>query len=88
MPEAEDSTGEGGVLPRLDAPWNDEQVASLNGYQRAGYVHPFTYGEGEEKVDLVATRDGWIARDGGPVVQTWAHAFMADWSWRMPEFER
>ena len=74
-------------MNKTDAPWTDDQVDSLNAYQNAGYVHPFTYGEGEEKVDLIATRDGWIAKKGGHVVQTWAHEFMANWSWRMPEME-
>jgi hypothetical protein len=42
-------------------------------------VHPFTSAAG---VVLVATPAGWVDREGGPVVQTWAHAFMADESWR------
>jgi len=29
-------------MDRSEAPWTDEQVASLNAYQKAGYVHPFT----------------------------------------------
>ena len=74
-------------MNQTSAPWNDNQVASLNAYQAAGYVHPFTHGDGEQQVDLIATRDGWVAKEGGPVVQTWAHEFMADWSWRMPAFE-
>lgn len=65
------------------APWTDEEVESLNGYQKSGVMHPFT---GEERPGgrpvLVATRGGWIEEPGGPVVQTWAHKFMADGSWR------
>jgi hypothetical protein len=67
------------TLPRAHAPWTAAQVASLNGYQQAGHVHPFTSAAG---VVLVATPAGWVDREGGPVVQTWAHAFMADESWR------
>jgi len=67
---------------RSEAPWTEDQVASLNGWQACGLVHPFTYGDGEDQVDLVATKDGWVAAPSGPVVQSWAHAFMADWSWR------
>jgi len=66
----------------VHAPWSDEQVESLNGYQKAGYVHPFTYGDGDAQVDLIATKDGWVAVEGGPVVQTWAHDFMTDGSWK------
>ena len=66
----------------LKAPWTADQVASLNAYQRAGVMHPFT-NEGE---DLVATKDGWVMpNDPVEVVQDWAHLFMADWSWRPPE---
>jgi hypothetical protein len=66
----------------INAPWTDDQVRSLNDYQEASYFHPFTYGEGEEKVDLIATREGWIAKRGGPVVQTWAHEFTCNWQWQ------
>ena len=69
-------------MPRTEAPFTDDQVESLNAYQKAGVMHPFTHGDGPDKVDLIATRDGWIAAPGGPGVQTWAHAFMADWSWK------
>lgn len=70
------------MIKRVEAPWTDDQVASLNAYQKAGPFHPFTYGEGNEQVDLIATAAGWVAHHGGPVVQKWAHEFMADWSWR------
>ena len=81
MPRIDDSR-------RIDTPWTDNQVASLDAYQKAGYVHPFTYGDGEEKIDLTATRDGWVTKKGGPVVQTWAHEFMTNWQWRIPEFDK
>lgn len=72
---------------QIPAPWTEDQVASLNAYQTAGYVHPFTYGDGQDKVDLIATSAGWVAKSGGKVVQTWAHEFMTNWAWRVPEFE-
>jgi len=69
------------------APWTDDQVLSLNGYQECCRYHPFTYGEGEDKVALIATNDGWVAYNEGPVVQVWAHRWMADWSWDLkPSF--
>lgn len=81
----------------IRAPWTADQVASLNAYQACGYRHPFTYdvyqhtvmGQGfgaVEKVDLIATPAGWVAKEGGPVVQDWAHEFMTDWSWRRPKY--
>lgn len=146
-----------------NAPWTQEQVASLNGFQHCGMMHPFTgerkyremtmeklfslkpgdqyrvywckddnpeylrfdyaiqtvveindeylwaddhnewrregiisldsngldtsrgiasFFEVDDETILIATTDGWVEREGGPVVQTWAHQFMADGSWR------
>src|SRR5208337_5185620 len=64
---------------RVNAPWSDDQVASLNGYQECDFVHPFT---GEQGASLRATAAGWVEHEGGPVVQKWAHGFMADWTWK------
>ncbi len=74
-------------VDRVGAPWTDDQVASLNGWQQCGYVHPFTgsHGPDGERCILIATTAGWIERVGGPVVQTWAHPFMADGSWKRAE---
>lgn len=67
-----------------EAPWTADQVSSLNGYQASRVMHPFTgaRGPGGEETILIATPDGWVEREGGPIVQTWAHGFMADWSWK------
>lgn len=63
----------------IEAPWTDEQVTALNHYQQDGHGHPFTgkrYPDGTERI-LIATNLGWIAEEGGPVIQTWAWEFMA-----------
>jgi hypothetical protein len=73
----------------VEAPWNDDQVMSLNAYQACEWHHPFTCGERESDGThhvLVATREGWycprcMARNR-LYVQTWCHDFMADWSWK------
>jgi len=72
----------------LEAPWNDEQVMSLNTYQTGGRGHLFTCGEREADGQahvLQATREGWYCptcrSKGKAYVQTWCHDFMADWSW-------
>ncbi len=69
---------------QMEAPWTDDQVASLNGYQASGVMHPFTgtRGPNGEETVLIATTDGWLEREGGPVVQTWAHPFMTNWDWK------
>lgn len=64
----------------VTAPWNPEQVASLNGYQHAANVHPFTCPEPfhatpgtvhpvalHGKVTLVATESGWVCPGRTPV---------------------
>lgn len=59
------------------APWTPEEVSNLNAWQAASEVHPFTGVSGDA---LVATPEGWVLREGGPVVQDWAHSFMCDGS--------
>jgi hypothetical protein len=65
------------------APFTPEQVASLNGYQASGAVHPFTCGNDDcpaEQAVLVAREDGWRC-PACTYTQDWAHAQMADGSW-------
>lgn len=61
------------------APWTQEEVESLNGYQACGFFHEFTGDNGEI---LIATSSGWVTQEGGPVVQEWAYTFMTDGSWK------
>ena len=62
------------------APWSEEQVKSLNGFQQDPHHHPFTGSTG--KMVLIATSVGWVEHEGGPVVDNWAHDYMTDGSWR------
>lgn len=73
----------------IEAPFTDEQVESLNGYQMSGAFHPFTctwcrdhrdVGSNDDCL-LVATRSGWIC----PTCthhQTWAWVWMGDNEWK------
>lgn len=64
--------------PYTVAPWHDEEVAALNRWQTAGYVHAFTCAnDHDEPRDLLATPSGWTCQhpDCG-YTQTWAHKFM------------
>jgi hypothetical protein len=70
----------------VEAPWTDDQVKSLNEYQKSGVIHPFT-GNNELAPDdsdniLVATTDGWISEVDPEYHQNWAWSWMADWSWK------
>lgn len=69
-------------MSQLEAPWTDEQVKNLNIYQKSGRMHPYTdYLDDGTKIDLIATKDGWVKTEGGPVCQTWAHDWSADRDW-------
>lgn len=62
------------------APWTDDQVRSLNLYQRLGTMHPYTCPSHEWCLELVARRDGLVC----PVPectyeQDWAHEFAVNW---------
>jgi hypothetical protein len=72
----------------ISIPWTEEQVEALNGYQRAGVMHPFTC---EYRSDhmfanagiLVATPTGWeCPYQHCTYMQFWAHGFMFDPHWR------
>jgi ribosomal protein S27AE len=71
----------------IEAPFTEDQVKSLNGYQKSGYCHPFTCGNDKcpkprfEHSILVAKSDGWHCPRCA-YTQTWAHKFMADGSWK------
>lgn len=58
--------------------WTQDQVDSLNAFQRAGVMHPFTCGIC--RGDLVARQEGWYCPND-TYTQDWAHGFMMDWSW-------
>jgi len=76
-------------MEKTSAPWDDEQIRSLNTYQQSGVWHPFTCGTGHHEdgeVLLVASPSGWMCeRDDCDYEQYWAWAWMADWSWRKIE---
>ncbi len=62
--------------------FTDDEVKSLNEFQAAGIMHPFTCGTDKCRADLVATNEGWICPNGCGYTQNWAHAFMSNWSWK------
>lgn len=80
------------MTDQIRTPWTPEQVAALNEFQRAGWMHPFTCGNPHvgPPPTLAARPDGWrCTKIGCSYQQDWAHAFMADPSrWPKPFGER
>lgn len=72
------------------APFSEDQVNSLNGFQQSGVMHEFTCANRHTPIHgirtpnphdvLIATTEGWRC-EVCDYTQDWAHNFMADWSW-------
>ena len=65
---------------KIEAPFTDNEVASLNAYQKSRLDHPFTCVCGDH-INLIATTDGWVCEKCA-YTQDWAHDFMANWEWK------
>lgn len=64
----------------IEAPWTENQVATLNAFQRSGVAHPFTC-ERDHTLHqtLIAESDGWHCPDPDcSFTQDWAMSIMAD----------
>lgn len=65
--------------PTVRAPWTDDQLESLYGFQRDGRWHEFTCPRCGST--LIPRTNGWICwRDD--YTQDWAHEFMTNWRWK------
>ena len=69
-----------------NAPFTPDQVESINGFQQAGWMHPFTCDSGdcrrgESGGVLVATEEGMHCRTCD-WKQGWVMPFMADNGWK------
>lgn len=89
MPDELPDSKTGGVGPADLGPdvFTPQEVHSLNEYQNAGVMHPFTCGGGHRGAHpdgegiLVATTKGWVC----PYCdyrQNWAHVWMKDGAWK------
>jgi hypothetical protein len=63
----------------VEAPFTDDEVASLNAYQNNDFMHPYTCVCGDH-VKLIATTDGWVCKKCA-YTQNWCHDFTANWDW-------
>lgn len=66
-------------MAQIQAPFTPDQVDSLNVYQNAGLMHPFTCGNNSDHL-LVAREDGWFCPECD-YRQYWAHDWMTNWKW-------
>lgn len=66
-------------------PWSEEEVKSLNDFQEAQPLHPFTHSsdDGDDEELLIATSDGWRCPNHPDYDQDWAWPWMVDGSWRI-----
>jgi hypothetical protein len=69
----------------LYAPFNGQQVQSMNGFQVRSGMHPMTCREDDcrsatRAAPMTATTLGWMCRDCD-YRQDWTFTFTADWSW-------
>lgn len=68
----------------IEAPFTDEQVKSIDAFQKNKYMPKFTCGNDScNHVALTVTKDGFSCPQCYNWSQNWCHDFMADWSWRM-----
>jgi hypothetical protein len=65
---------------RSYAPWDEDQVKSLGGYQAHGSVHEYTCPHDHPERTLVATAAGLICHVC-EYKQTWAFSWTTDWTW-------
>lgn len=78
-------------MNRVDAPWTEQQVASLTAFQADGRFHPFTcpgaFGTCGQKDDrnLRPTIDGWVCACGS-YRQPWAWSFMLTYDPQTADF--
>lgn len=66
--------------PLVAAPWSDDQVASLNAFQRAPNWHEFTCPRCRTALVATLAHTGWRC----PIddyTQNWALEFMTNWKW-------
>lgn len=69
---------------RAFAPWTNDEVESLYGFQRCGYWHDFTCPQCGST--LIPRTQGWICWRNH-YTQDWAHKFMTDWTWRRSDHD-
>ncbi len=69
-------------MSHVYAPFTEDQVASINAYQKSGVFHPFTCGCGDCRAVLRANTHGMVCDACHGWTQKWVHKFMADWSWK------
>jgi hypothetical protein len=74
----------------IELSFTDDQVASMNAFQKSKFVHPFTCGyelgphHSYEESILEADNNGWHCKKCS-YIQRWAYRFMTNWEWKILE---
>lgn len=76
-------------MNQIKAPFEVDQVTSINDYQHSCYFHELTCGNDSNHQLLVADQEGLKCPDCD-YTQDWVHDWIADWSWHnmMPRWDR
>ena len=69
-------------MTKLNAPFTDDQVKSINEFQKSKHWHPFTCGKVHCDGILTATTHVLVCRKCGNWKQYWVHDFMVNWDWK------
>jgi len=71
--------------------FSPEEVKSINEYQKAGLMHPFTCGADNHNSAHLDGEGILVAKEDGlhcpfcDYTQYWCHSFMKDGSWKQPK---
>ncbi len=67
------------------APFQEDQVNSINACQKSGYFHPLTCGNNSNHPPLVATEEGLICLKCN-YQQIWVFEWIANWEWSKKKY--
>lgn len=62
--------------------FSEDQCKSFNAYQASGAFHPFTCGNDHDGDNELVATPYELGCPTCDFAQTWAHAWMLDWSWK------
>jgi DNA-directed RNA polymerase subunit RPC12/RpoP len=70
------------IINKTPAPWTEEQILSLNAYQKSEHFIQFVCGQGHK---LIADGNGLRCKTCSSFILRWAYPWTLDESWRALE---